>query len=98
MPYLQSAIAKLDHCKLQAYVRSHILTSIYVLDFLKYAKARGDEKLEVENIILALQRLLTQVGQVGALIAGCLGPGTRQRWHAWPCRSSMWLPHRSQRT
>lgn len=46
---------------LQAYVRSHINTAIYVLDFLKHAKARGDEKRLVDEYICALTRLLHQV-------------------------------------
>ena len=46
---------------LQAYVRSHINTGIYVVDFLKHAKAHDGEKRQVEELIVALTRLLTQV-------------------------------------
>lgn len=41
---------------------SHVVTAIYVLDFLKVGKARGEEKDEVERMILALERLRKQVG------------------------------------
>lgn len=46
---------------LQAYVKSHINTAIYVLDFLKHAKARGGEKAKVEELIAALSLLHKQV-------------------------------------
>lgn len=45
----------------QAYVRSHISTCIFVLDFLKHAKARGREVDDVEDLIAAMYRLHTQV-------------------------------------
>lgn len=47
----------------QAYLRSHINTCIYTLDFLKHAKARGTEVDEVEETIAAMGRLHTQVGR-----------------------------------
>ena len=47
---------------MQAYVRSHVNTAIYVCDFLKHAKAHEGEKRQVEELIAALTRLLKQVG------------------------------------
>ena len=45
----------------QAYIRSCLNTAIYVLDFLKHGKARGDELRQVEELIGAMSRLLVQV-------------------------------------
>ena len=42
-------------------MRSHINTAIYVVDFLKHAKAHDGEKRQVEELIGALTRLLAQV-------------------------------------
>lgn len=56
-----STFSSLLFSQVQAYVRSHINTCIYTLDFLKNAKARGAEKDEVEETIAAMCRLHTQV-------------------------------------
>lgn len=45
-----------------AFARSHICTAIYVLDFLKHAKASASERPVVEDMIQALERLGKQVG------------------------------------
>ena len=62
---------------MQAYVRSHVNTAIYVCDFLKHAKAHEGEKRQVEELIAALTRLLKQVGFAA-------------RCNAVPCRAVEW--------
>lgn len=51
---------------LQAYVRSHINTAIYIADFLKHARARGPEKIKVDDLVRALRLLLVQSKYVAA--------------------------------
>jgi hypothetical protein len=53
----------------QAYVRSHLSTAMYLADFLKHARARGNEVDIVEAHIGALSRLHTQV--TGPGLPGC---------------------------
>ena len=50
----------------QAYVRSHLTTSIFVADFLKHGRAAPWEHERVEEHIAALQRLQQQVKYVAA--------------------------------
>ena len=45
----------------QAYVRSHCLTAIYVLGFLRKCKARGAEISDVGELIQAFQLIMQQV-------------------------------------
>lgn len=55
----------------QAYVKSHIKTAIFVLDFLKHARARSvEEKSLVDELKTCLSRLHRQVGRIRTTLRG----------------------------
>ncbi|KAL4852731.1 hypothetical protein ACK3TF_006203 [Chlorella vulgaris] len=56
----------------QAYVRTHLNTAIYVLDFLSICKAKGDEQQQAQRLIEALTLLLTQACMPSKLLLKCL--------------------------
>lgn len=83
----------------QAYVRTHLNTAIYVLDFLSICKAKGDEQQQAQRLIEALTLLLTQACMPSKLLLKCLLCFVSQTvLFPHTCRSSMLLPLPSPRT